>query len=40
MLENDIDDYDDIINPFNIVSKQDVDTDAELDDQEEDTEEG
>jgi hypothetical protein len=40
MLENDIDDDDDIINPFNIVSKLDVDTDVELDDQEEDTEEG
>jgi hypothetical protein len=40
MLENDIDDDDDIINPFNIVSEPDVDTDVELDDQEEDTEEG
>ena len=40
MLENDIDDDDDIINPFNNVSKLDVDTDIELDDQEEETEEG
>jgi hypothetical protein len=40
MLENDIDDDDDIINPFNIVSKPNVDTDVELDDQEEDTKEG
>ena len=40
MLENDIDDDDDIINPFNIVYEPDVDTDVELDDQEEDTEEG
>jgi hypothetical protein len=40
MLENDIDDDDDIINPFNIVSEPDVDTDVELDDQEEDIEEG
>jgi hypothetical protein len=40
MLENDIDDDDDIINPFNIVSELDVDIDIELDDQEEDTEEG
>jgi hypothetical protein len=40
MLENDIDDDDDIINPFNIFSEPDVDTDVELDDQEEDTEEG
>jgi hypothetical protein len=41
MLENDNDDDDDgIINPFNIVSESDVDTDVELDYQEEDTEEG
>jgi hypothetical protein len=40
MLENEIDDDDDIINPFNIVSKPYVDTDVKLDDQEEDTEEG
>jgi len=37
--ENDIDDDDDdIINPFNNVSEPDADTDIELDDQEEDTE--
>jgi hypothetical protein len=42
MLENDNDDDDDddIINPFNNVSELDADTDIELDDQEEDTEEG
>ena len=40
MLENDIDDDDDIINPLNIVSEPDADIDVELDDQEEDTEEG
>jgi hypothetical protein len=40
MIENHIDDDDDIINPFNIVSEPDVDTNVELDDQEEDTEEG
>jgi len=42
MLENDNDDDDDddIINPFNNVSEPDVDTDIELDDQEEDIEEG
>jgi hypothetical protein len=42
MLENDNDDDDDddIINPFNNVSEPDADTDIELDDQEEDTEEG
>ena len=41
MLKNDIDDDDDdIINPFNIVSEPNVDTDVKLDDQEEDTEEG
>jgi hypothetical protein len=40
MLENDIDDDDDIINPFNSVSERDVDTDIELADQEEDIEEG
>jgi hypothetical protein len=38
--ENDDDDDDDIINPFNNVSEPDADTDIELDDQEEDTEEG
>jgi hypothetical protein len=40
MLKNDIDDDDDIVNPFNIFSKPTVDTDVELDDQDEDTEEG
>jgi hypothetical protein len=40
MLENDIDDDDDIINPFNIVSEPDDDTDVELDEDQEDTEEG
>jgi hypothetical protein len=40
MIENDINDDDDIINPFNIVSESDVDTYVELDDKEEDTEEG
>jgi hypothetical protein len=42
MLENDNDDDDDddMINPFNNVSELDADTDIELDDQEEDTEEG
>jgi hypothetical protein len=35
MLENDIDDDDDIINPFNIIFEPYVDTYAELDDQEE-----
>jgi hypothetical protein len=33
MLENDIDDDDDIINPFNIFSEMDDDTDVEWDDQ-------
>jgi hypothetical protein len=37
MLENDIDDNDDIINPFNIVSELDVDTNVKLDDEENDT---
>jgi hypothetical protein len=37
MLKNDIDDDDDIINPFNIYFEPDVDIDVELDDQEEDT---
>jgi hypothetical protein len=41
MLENDNDDDDDdIINRFKKFSKLDADTDIELDDQEEDTEEG
>jgi hypothetical protein len=35
MLKNDIDDDDDIINPFNSVYEPDVDTNIELDDQEE-----
>ena len=39
MLENDIDDYDDTVNSFNIVSEQDDDTDVDLD-QEEYTKEG
>jgi hypothetical protein len=38
MLENDIDDDDDIINPFSIIFELDVDTNVELDDQEEDIE--
>jgi hypothetical protein len=37
MLENGIDGDDDIINPLDIVYEPDVDTDVELDDQEEDT---
>ena len=37
MLRNDIDDDDDIINPFNIVSEPDVDIDINLDDKKEDT---
>jgi hypothetical protein len=40
MLENDIDDDHDIINPFKKKSELDSVTDIELDDQEEDTEEG
>jgi hypothetical protein len=40
MLENDIVVDDDIINPFNIVSEPNVDTNFELDDQEKYTEEG
>ena len=40
MLKNEIDDDDDIINHFKIVFEPDVDTDVELDDQEEDTKEG
>jgi hypothetical protein len=40
MLKNDIDDDDNTINPFNIVSKPYFDTDIELDDQEEYTKEG
>jgi hypothetical protein len=34
MLENDIDDDDDIINPLNIVSEPDDDTDVEFDKEE------
>jgi hypothetical protein len=40
MLENDIDDNDDIINRFNIVSEPDAYTYVELDDQEENTKKG
>ena len=38
MLENDIDDDDDIINPFNIVSKPDDDTYVEFDEEYQDRE--
>jgi hypothetical protein len=38
MLENDIDDDDDIINPFNIVSEPDDDTDVEFDEEDQDRE--
>jgi hypothetical protein len=38
MLENDIDDDDDIINPFNIVSELDDDTDVEFDEEDQDRE--
>jgi hypothetical protein len=34
MIENKIDDYDDMINPFNIIFELDVDIYFELDDQE------
>jgi hypothetical protein len=34
MLENDIDDDDDIVNPFNTVSEPDDDTDVEFDEEE------
>jgi hypothetical protein len=37
MLENDIDDDDDIINPFNIVYEPDDDTDVEFDEEDQDT---
>jgi len=33
MLENDIDDNDDIINPFKIVSEPDDDTDVDFDEE-------
>jgi hypothetical protein len=33
MLENDIDDHDDIINPFNIISELDDDTNVEFDEE-------
>jgi hypothetical protein len=38
MLENDIDDDDDIINPFNIISEPDDDTYIEFDEEDEDRE--
>jgi len=38
MLENDIDDDDDIINPFNIVLELDDDTDVEFDEEDQDRE--
>jgi hypothetical protein len=38
MLENDIDDDDDIINPFNIVSENDDDIDVKFDEQDQDRE--
>jgi hypothetical protein len=38
MLENDIDDDDDIINPFNIVSEPDDDTYVEFDEEDQDRE--
>jgi hypothetical protein len=38
MLENDIDDNDDIINPFNIVFESDDDIDVEFDEEDQDTE--
>jgi hypothetical protein len=38
MLENDIDDNDDIINPFNIVLELDDDTDVEFDEEDQDRE--
>ena len=33
MLKNDIDEYDDIVNPFNTVSEPDDDTNIELDEE-------
>ena len=38
MLENDIDDDDDIINPFKIVSEPDDDTYVEFDEEDQDRE--
>jgi hypothetical protein len=38
MLENDIDDDDDIINTFNIVSEPDDDTNVEFNEEDQDTE--
>jgi hypothetical protein len=38
MIENEIDDDDDIVNPFNIVSKLDDDTDVEFNEEYQDTE--
>jgi hypothetical protein len=38
MLENDIDDDDDIVNPFNTVSDLDYDTYVEFDEEDQDTE--
>jgi hypothetical protein len=38
MLENDIDDDDDIVNPFNTISEPDDDTDVEFDEEDQDTE--
>ena len=38
MLENDIDDNDDIINPFNIILEPDDDTDVEFNKQDQDRE--
>jgi hypothetical protein len=40
MLENEIDDDDDIINPFNTISKLDDDTNFELNEYQEDTKAG
>jgi hypothetical protein len=38
MLENDIDDDDDIINPFNIISEPHDDIDVEFDEEDKDRE--
>ena len=38
MLENDIDDDDDIINPFNIIYEPDDDTDVKFDEEDQDIE--
>jgi hypothetical protein len=37
MLENDIDNDDDIVNPFNIVLEPDDDIDVEFDEEDQDT---